>query len=286
MITAYRWNVLRLTSGAVSAALALAMAPASNAALPCPADLDCSGAVNVNDLLTLLADWGLSGTPSDLDGSGIVNVNDLLLLLADWGPCMFDFGPPVENDEALQIGLEMLGPGGPLTLAPALYARIDQDLAAIRAHTPALAGQTHSPAWLPNQLIVKVLTALPHTEYECLNVYYQVIEEEFLFSSGGGDWYVLTFAGPANIEALGPIYAAAPEVEFAEPNGLIGGENFWTPTILEAGKWAWDVDDGFLDCFDGCDCHRLYALETSESGGVDLISYQEIGQPWCDFGGR
>jgi uncharacterized membrane protein len=53
---------------------------------PCPADIDGNGMVDVDDLLTLLANWGGEGD-GDIDGSGTVDVNDLLLLLAAWGPC-------------------------------------------------------------------------------------------------------------------------------------------------------------------------------------------------------
>ena len=83
--------------------------------------------------------------------------------------------------------------------------------------------------------------------------------------------------------ALAPLYAQTPAMAFAEPNGIFGGQNFWTPTPLRGGVWRWDIDDGFLDCFDGCDCHRLYVFETDEAGTVTPISYQEIGQPWCEF---
>lgn len=56
---------------------------------PCPADCSLSdGNVDVNDLLNMLAGWGLTGQPCDIaDGDDDVNVNDLLLLLAAWGPC-------------------------------------------------------------------------------------------------------------------------------------------------------------------------------------------------------
>lgn len=54
-----------------------------------PADLDCNNAVNVFDLLALLADWGECDSAgrctADLDGNGIVNVFDLLMLLGEWG---------------------------------------------------------------------------------------------------------------------------------------------------------------------------------------------------------
>ncbi len=54
----------------------------------CPADLDCSGAVDTLDFLDLLAQWGLDpGGPPDLNGDGTVDTIDFLDLLAQWGPC-------------------------------------------------------------------------------------------------------------------------------------------------------------------------------------------------------
>jgi agmatine/peptidylarginine deiminase len=53
----------------------------------CPADLDGNGAVDVADLLVVLAEWGQPGGPADLDGNGVVDVADLLELLSAWGPC-------------------------------------------------------------------------------------------------------------------------------------------------------------------------------------------------------
>ena len=59
----------------------------------CPEDCQAaptSGAVDVPDLLALLAAWGgpqTPGTTCDLDGSGAIAVPDLLQLLAAWGPC-------------------------------------------------------------------------------------------------------------------------------------------------------------------------------------------------------
>jgi len=66
---------------------------------PCGAGSTCSdGAVNVFDLLTLLANWSDDvkvGSPGDItdDGTnnqpdGVVNVFDLLELLAQWGSCI------------------------------------------------------------------------------------------------------------------------------------------------------------------------------------------------------
>lgn len=59
-----------------------------NCAAPCPQDLDASGAVDVLDLLALLAAWGSDpGGPPDFNGDLIVDVLDLLELLSAWGPC-------------------------------------------------------------------------------------------------------------------------------------------------------------------------------------------------------
>ena len=55
---------------------------------PCPWDCQAvpSCAVEVPDLLALLATWGGPG-PCDFDASGAVEVPDLLALLANWGAC-------------------------------------------------------------------------------------------------------------------------------------------------------------------------------------------------------
>lgn len=223
---------------------------------------------------------------ADANADGEVDgrdVADFVAVLLDPASALFDYGPPPANAEAAQIALEMLGPEGPLLAPQDTYDRIVADLALIRAHTPALAPETHAPAWIANQILVKVTNGAPRDDYNCLNAYYQMVDEDFLFQSGGGTWYTLTFAGSLNVEALSVIYAAAPEVEIAEPNGLIGGQNFWVPTPQLSGLWRWDIDDGFHDCFDGCDCHRLYIFRTSAAGAVNLISYQEVGQSWCEF---
>ena len=111
--------------------------------------------------------------------------------------------------------------------------------------------------------------------------FYQVTLEDHLFSN----WYVLTFADGLNIPALVSIYMDAASVLFAEPNGIFGGQNFWIPTPLNDGIWQWNIDDGWTDCFDGCDCHREYVIETDAKGNVEIISIEEWGQPWCEFGG-
>ncbi len=54
--------------------------------LPCRmADLDCSHAVDGDDLGILLNEWGKARSSADLDANGTVDGGDLGLLLADWG---------------------------------------------------------------------------------------------------------------------------------------------------------------------------------------------------------
>ena len=52
----------------------------------CTADLDGSGTVDVNDLLTQLAAYGNNGQ-GDCDADGDTDVNDLLMLIEAWGDC-------------------------------------------------------------------------------------------------------------------------------------------------------------------------------------------------------
>ena len=54
----------------------------------CPWDLDGDGAVDIVDLLALLAAWGPHpGGPPDFNGDGAVGLGDFLELLVNWGDC-------------------------------------------------------------------------------------------------------------------------------------------------------------------------------------------------------
>jgi hypothetical protein len=53
----------------------------------CLADFDGSGAVDLDDLVSVLAAWGPCACPQDVDGSGAVDFEDLLETLLRWGPC-------------------------------------------------------------------------------------------------------------------------------------------------------------------------------------------------------
>ncbi len=51
----------------------------------CPSDVNQDGEVNVNDILTIIANFGTSNVLGDVDEDGFVDVNDLLLTLGSFG---------------------------------------------------------------------------------------------------------------------------------------------------------------------------------------------------------
>lgn len=59
----------------------------------CPADVDGSGHVGINDFLAVLAEWGCtSGCTADTSGpegvpDDMVGIHDFLAVLANWGLC-------------------------------------------------------------------------------------------------------------------------------------------------------------------------------------------------------
>ena len=54
----------------------------------CGPDIDCSGTVNVADLLAVINSWGASGGggPADINHDNVVNAADLLAVINAWGP--------------------------------------------------------------------------------------------------------------------------------------------------------------------------------------------------------
>jgi hypothetical protein len=191
------------------------------------------------------------------------------------GSGFFDYGPHRDDAEAEQLAMTF---SGELRAPDDVYERIRGDLFRIRQVYPYLQSVVDDPDYVPDQLIVDLDPQQPWDGYQQLNAFYQVVLEELLF----GDTYVLTFCETINAPALVGIYDPLPEVNFAEPNGLFGTSKFIT--ITEAGSTLrYSIDDGFFDCFDGCDCHRLWEIDVADSGVVTLVSYQESGFSWCEF---
>jgi hypothetical protein len=62
---------------------------------PVTPDIDDNGIVNIDDLLSMLQDWGDAVSPADIDSDGLVNIDDLLMLLSNWGPYTLSIAPDV-----------------------------------------------------------------------------------------------------------------------------------------------------------------------------------------------
>jgi hypothetical protein len=75
-----RENPVVTATGIGDATLAISVTTSTCA----PADLNCDGAVNAQDLAALLGSWGGTGA-ADLNGDGTVGAQDLAILLSSWG---------------------------------------------------------------------------------------------------------------------------------------------------------------------------------------------------------
>jgi hypothetical protein len=55
----------------------------------CPMDVTGNGAVDIDDLLSVINNWGVSGVgiPADVNQSGAVDIEDLLAVINAWGSC-------------------------------------------------------------------------------------------------------------------------------------------------------------------------------------------------------
>jgi hypothetical protein len=53
----------------------------------CPADVNGDSQINVNDLLSVIGQWGSGSGSGDVTGDGIVDVDDLLAVINQWGAC-------------------------------------------------------------------------------------------------------------------------------------------------------------------------------------------------------
>ncbi|UCD75020.1 MAG: hypothetical protein JSV91_14690 [Phycisphaerales bacterium] len=57
-------------------------------ASPCPADVNGSGVVDIDDLFDVLSAWGAcEDCPEDINDDEMVNIDDVFEVLGNWGPC-------------------------------------------------------------------------------------------------------------------------------------------------------------------------------------------------------
>ncbi len=263
----------------------------SRADPPCygPGDLDTDGFVDAGDLAAFaacMAGPDVTEPPpgcdpnsfgrADLHADGDLDLQDFAVLALYVGREYFNYGPHRENLEAEMLAMDI---SGELRAPDAEYERILRDLALIRTAYPELETVIDDTDYLPNQLLVGLVDGQPLDDYYALNECYQLESEEIHYS-----FRLLTFCDSLNAPVLAAIYAVLPAVSWADPNHLIGIDDYITIDVIGS-TYRYSIDDGFGDCFDGCDCHRFWVIDVDESGAVTLISYQEYGMPWCEFGG-
>lgn len=53
----------------------------------CCADANHSGAVNIDDLLQVINNWGATGNSADVTHDGVVDIDDMLAVINGWGAC-------------------------------------------------------------------------------------------------------------------------------------------------------------------------------------------------------
>ena len=256
-------------------------------------DVNGDGAVDLADHTSLAACMGGPGAVaapdgcaedafarSDIDGDSDVDLHDAALLARAFGAAHFPYGPHRGNQEAELLAMDL---SGELRAPDFEYERILGDLALIRAAEPDTTTVIDDPDYVPDQMLVGMVDGMPTAGFDALNDYYLVtdVNVQSFFT-------LVTFCDNLNITVLAAEYAALPEVSYGEPNWFIGTDDdidVWVmlDDLPEELVLRYEIDDGFLDCFDGCDCHRVWVFDVNQAGKVTLVSFEEFGQPWCDF---
>lgn len=250
-----------------------------------PGDVNADASVNAADLAAFATCMAGPDNPapggcdpatfdrSDLETDGDVDLRDFAALALLVDETYFDYGPRRDNLEAEMLATDLTGE---LRAPDVEYDRILGDLALIRAAYPELTDVIDDPDYAPNQLLVGI-DARAAGSIDALNEFYQVTDQQI-----HDTWRVLTFCDNLNPETLGVIYDALSQVDWAGPNYLYGIDDYITIEIIGT-TWRYHIDDGFWDCFDGCDCHRDWVIDVDGIGNVKLISYEEWGWPYCEF---
>ncbi|NJK31142.1 MAG: hypothetical protein HC927_01315 [Deltaproteobacteria bacterium] len=193
--------------------------------------------------------------------------------------CLEDFSAEAWWSVALHDGAD-----GAVQPDPADIDFVALNICWLRLTNPDLESVVQYQAWEPNTMFVSLVPNAPTAEYDALKVQYGVVGEEqpFMFQP---NVRLLTFGESYNIPALAKVFAALAEVDYAEPNGLIGGEqDRYEYQDFGGGVWRWAVHDEFWDCFDGCDCAKIWGYDVDQDAGTVVeISYSEQGQDWCTF---
>ena len=240
--------------------------------IPDECDIDCNGNLVPDECD--IAD----GTSFDEDGSGIPDECEVFsgcLSGADY----FDYSPHRENGEAEQLAMNLTSQ---LRAPNEEYNRILRDLHLVHLTIPETATVVGRGDHHPKHLLVRLYVDMPHSGYDQLNTFYQVIDDhEYTIVEG---LHLLTFCDNINVPVLAQEYELLPEVQHAEPDTLISiddEDEVWL-TVLE-NAFRYTIWDAWSNCPSGWICHVLWLVDVDELGSVSLVSYETYGGCCCAF---
>jgi len=185
---------------------------------------------------------------------------------------------PYSDAEAEVLALEA---SGAFVAAPDVYARIRDDLDAIRRAHGEVAGIAARASWNPNELLVSfdaegktMVDAGTYADWTCLNLLYDLTSTRPLTF---GSSFVLEFAHRMNSPLLAAEYARLPHVTGAGSNSLIGdGDDVCA--AIDGSTYTYVFDAGSGDCLSGCIDHTYWGFTTSPSGAITSLGTWSRGE--------
>jgi hypothetical protein len=159
-----------------------------------------------------------------------------------------------------------------LTADQAVYDRVVRDVQSIRSLQPQLADVTYHPAYV-NQIVVgaspdtlEEMDRGAYKTWDCLNQQYKLKSKRL-----GSAFMVLQFDGIFDLEQLSVLYAALPEITYAEPDRIVGDASSIYVT-RDTSEWHYVLDVASDDCEAGCINHQLYYFVTNDGGAAEYVA--------------
>lgn len=174
--------------------------------------------------------------------------------------------------DAEYLALELSGQLLPPT---DLYQQLEQDLAAIRLHSPHMSLIAHFPPWVAGKLTVGLTPAAwaefvagTYAEFETLDEEYRPVSIDQVDAL---QTLYLGFAQRFNPDALAPMYEALNGVSFATPDGTVGDGNT-IRVSQESAIYSFDLKWG--SCASGCIHTYTWEYAVSTDGSVTPLNHE------------
>lgn len=211
-------------------------------------------------------------TVADLDEDGDVDLRDFSFFCLAFGDEYFAYGRHRDDHEAERLAIELTGQ---LRAPDDEYERVHRDLQLIRAIFVELAQVRDRAAYVPREMLVRLVPGVSIERYTSLNGYY-ILEGEQIRPS----YRKLTFCDTLNIPIVAREYDVLPEVEYAGPNRVIGGGDDITVTPFGL-TYRYLFSHGYGDCPSGCICSVVWTVEVDRLGNVGPISCMDTCAGGC-----